>query len=128
MPDATILADFMTARCAGLVRGLVVHPARMRANLDRTGGLYFSEAVLLALVRTGLPRQKAYEMVQRAALAAIGEAADSGQVGARPGRFRELLGADPDVASRLDAAALDACFDLDHHLRHAPAIIARALS
>nr|HEX4315475.1 adenylosuccinate lyase [Kofleriaceae bacterium] len=127
MPDATILADFMAARCAGLVRGLVVHAARMRANLDRTGGLYFSEAVLLALVRTGLPRQRAYEMVQRAAMAAIGEAAAVGQVGATPGRFRELLGADADVASRLDAAALDACFDLDHHLRHAPAIMARAL-
>ena len=128
MPDATILADFMTARATGLVRGLVVHASRMRANLDRTGGLYFSEAVLLALVRTGLPRQKAYEMVQRSALAAINEAAAAGHTGAKPGRFRELLGADPDVASRLDTAALDGCFDLDHHLRHAQAIIHRALS
>jgi len=127
MPDATILADFMTVRATSLVSGLVVHPARMRANLDRTGGLYFSEAVLLALVKTGLPRQEAYVMVQRAALAAIGEAATEGQVGAKPGRFRELLGADPDVSSRLDTATLDACFDLDHHLRHAPAILERAL-
>jgi adenylosuccinate lyase len=127
MPDATILADFMCARTTGLVEGLVVHPARMRANLDRTGGLYFSEAVLLALVRTGLPRQKAYELVQRSALAALGEAAAKGQVGAAPGRFRELLAADPDVSTRLDAKALDACFDLEHHLRHAPAILERAL-
>ncbi|MBA3397239.1 MAG: adenylosuccinate lyase [Deltaproteobacteria bacterium] len=127
MPDATILADFMTARATGLVDGLVVHPGRMRANLDRHGGLYFSEAVLLALVRTGLARQEAYVMVQRAALAAIAEAAADGLVGARPGRFRELLGADPDIAKRLDAGALDACFDLDHHLRHAPAILERAL-
>jgi adenylosuccinate lyase len=99
----------------------------MRANLDRTGGLFFSEAVLLALVKTGLPRQHAYEMVQRSALKAISEAASMGAVGALPGRFRELLGADPDVASRLDAATLDRCFDLDHHLRHAPAILERAL-
>ena len=127
MPDATILADFMTVRATGLVDGLVVHAARMRSNLERTGGLYFSEAVLLALVRTGLPRQEAYVMVQRAALAAIAEAAVDGQVGAKPGRFRALLGADAEVASRLDAAALDAAFDLDHHLRHAPAILARAL-
>jgi adenylosuccinate lyase len=98
----------------------------MKANLDRTGGLYFSEAVLLALVRTGLPRQKAYEMVQRAALAAVDEAAAVGETGARPGRFRELLGADPEVALRLQPAELDACFDLRHHLRHAPMIIARA--
>jgi adenylosuccinate lyase len=127
LPDATILADFMTARATSLVDGLVVHPSRMRANLDRTGGLYFSEAVLLALVRTGLLRQRAYELVQRSALAAITEAAAAGQVGAQPGRFRELVGADPDIASRLDAAELDALFDLDHHLRHAPAILERAL-
>jgi adenylosuccinate lyase len=127
LPDATILADFMTARATTLVEGLVIHPSRMRANLDRTGGLYFSEAVLLALVRNGLPRQQAYELVQRAALAAISEAAAAGHTGARPGRFRELLGGDLDVTSRLDAKALDACFDLDHHLRHAPAILDRAL-
>jgi adenylosuccinate lyase len=127
MPDSTILADFMTRRAAGLVRGLVVHPERMKANLDRTGGLYFSEAVMLALVRTGLPRQRAYEIVQKSALAAIAEAAEAGEIGARPGRFRDLLGADPEVTLRLAAAELDACFDLRHHLRHAPMIIARAL-
>jgi adenylosuccinate lyase len=127
MPDATILADFMCARATGLVKGLVVHGARMKANLDRTGGLYFSEAVLLALVKTGLPRQTAYVMVQRSALAAIQEAAAQGETGARPGRFRELLGADPEVASRLPADKLDACFDLAHHLRHVPAILERAL-
>jgi adenylosuccinate lyase len=127
MPDATTLADFMTVRATTLVDGLVVHASRMRSNLDRTGGLYFSEAVLLALVKTGLPRQKAYEMVQRSALAAISESAAEGQTGAKPGRFRELLGADADVHARLDVAALDAAFDLDHHLRHAPYIMERAL-
>lgn len=127
MPDATILADFMLARATTLVTNLVVHSARMRANLERFGGLYFSEAVLLALVKTGLARQPAYEMVQRSALAAIAEAADEGIAGAKPGRFRALLGADPQIAARLDAKALDACFDLAHHLRHAPVIIARAL-
>jgi adenylosuccinate lyase len=117
----------MVARATALVQGLVVHEARMRANLERTGGLYFSEAVLLALIETGLPRQRAYEMVQRSALAAIAEAAKDGIAGARPGRFRELLGRDAEVAARLDGVALDACFDLEHHLRHAPAILDRAL-
>lgn len=127
MPDATILLDFMAARATSLVRGLVVHPERMAANLARTGGLYFSEAILLALVRSGLPRQQAYVMVQRAALRAIEEAAAVGQVGALPGRFRELLGADAEVSQRLDVAALDACFDLSHHLRHTDFILRRAL-
>jgi adenylosuccinate lyase len=115
--DATTLADFMLARATRVIRGLVVHPERMRANLDAAGGLFFSEAVLLALVRAGLGRQKAYEMVQRCALAAR----------AGRGGFRELLAADPDVSEHLDGAALDAAFDLDHHLRHVDSIIDRAL-
>ena len=127
MPDATILADFMTARATGLVQGLVVHPSRMKANLDRTGELYFSEAVLLALVKSGLPRQEAYVMVQRNALAALNEAAAEGIVGAKPGRFRALLQADADVAKRISAADLAQLFDLEHHLRHARLIMDRAL-
>jgi adenylosuccinate lyase len=69
-PDATGLADFMVRRAAGLVDGLVVNAARMRANLELSGGLFFSEAVLLQLVRAGMARQPAYELVQRNALAA----------------------------------------------------------
>jgi adenylosuccinate lyase len=118
MPDATILADFMLARATSLVAHLVVHPERMRANLERTGGLYFSEAVLLALIGTGVARQTAYGWVQRCALAALGGG----------GGFRDLLGADPEIAARLSAAQLDACFDLEHHLRHVPTILARALA
>ncbi len=117
LPDATILADFMIARATNLVAGLVVYPQRMRENLDRMGGMIFSEAVMLSLVRSGLPRQRAYEIVQRSALAA-----HEGK-----GRFRDLLGADADVTSRLPAGALDAAFDLDHHLRHVDVILRRAL-
>jgi adenylosuccinate lyase len=116
-PDATALADFMLRRAAGLVDGLVVHQARMQKNLELTGGLIFSEGVMLALVRTGLPRQAAYEIVQRAALRARDEGGD----------FRALLGADPEVTARIDRATLDACFDLQHHLRHTDAIFERAL-
>src|SRR5450755_900801 len=117
-PDATGLADFMVRRAAGLVEGLVVNADRMRRNLELSGGLYFSEAVLLALVRKGMARQAAYELVQRNALAAV-----EGK-----GSFRALLAADPDIASRLDATEIDRAFDLAHHLRHTGAIIDRALA
>jgi adenylosuccinate lyase len=117
-PDATALADFMLRRAAGLVDGLVVHADRMRKNLELTGGLIFSEGVMLALVRTGLPRQRAYEIVQRSAL----EARDKG------GSFKSLLAADPEVSQRLDGKTLDACFDLEHHLRHADVIFQRAMA
>ncbi|MCB9565459.1 MAG: adenylosuccinate lyase [Kofleriaceae bacterium] len=123
MPDATILADFMLARATTLVERLVVHPERMQQNLDRTGGLYFSEAVLLALINKGVARQTAYVWVQRCALGSAGAPGNHGGPS-----FRELLGADPEVAARLTAAELDACFDLDHHLRHAQTIMDRALA
>jgi adenylosuccinate lyase len=118
LPDATILADFMLSRATGLIQGLVVATERMRENLERTAGLIFSESIMLALVKTGLPRQRAYEMVQRAALAA-----HAGQ-----DRFRALLGADAEVTARLSPAELDAQFDLHHHLRHVDVIFARALA
>ena len=117
-PDATGLADFLVRRAAGLVDGLVMNAARMRRNLDLTGGLFFSEAVLLQLVHKGLARQKAYEMVQRSALRSVEEQGD----------FRSLLKADPEIGALLSAADIDRAFDLEHHLRHTGAIIDRALS
>ncbi|MBN2576566.1 MAG: adenylosuccinate lyase [Deltaproteobacteria bacterium] len=121
-PDATGIADFMVQRAAGLVEGLVVYPERMAKNLDHTGGLYFSEGVMLALVRTGMARQTAYEMVQKHALAAAAEVG----TGAPPS-FRARLQADPEIAGRLSAGALDQAFDLRHHLRWSGSIIDRAL-
>ncbi|HEX3697410.1 MAG TPA: adenylosuccinate lyase [Polyangia bacterium] len=116
-PDATGLADFMVERAVGLVDGLVINRERMRRNLDLTGGLYFSEAVLLLLVGKGMARQPAYELVQRNAMRAA--------AGEKP--FRALLGEDADIAAQLTAAEIDRAFNLDHHLRHAGVIIDRAL-
>jgi adenylosuccinate lyase len=116
-PDATSLADFMLRRAAALVDGLVVHPVRMLRNLTLSGGLIFSEGVMLALVKKGLPRQAAYEIVQRAALRARDEGGD----------FRQLLADEPELAARLTADELERCFDLGHHVRYAEAIVERAL-
>jgi adenylosuccinate lyase len=124
-PDATGLADFMVRRAASLIDGLVVHADRMRENLDLTGGLYFSEAVMLALVGKGMARQAAYELVQKHALVA---AAAIGRVSSGIPGFGELLAADPEIKARLTSDELGRCFDLGHHLRHADAIVARALS
>jgi adenylosuccinate lyase len=116
-PDATATLAFILERATSIVEGLVVYPERMKRNLDSSGGLFFSEAVMLALVGTGLPRQQAYELVQRNAMRAFhGE-----------GDFRAFLGQDPDIAARLGAAELDRCFDLAHALRWADEIIERAI-
>ena len=117
-PDATATLGFMLERASGLVEGLVVYPERLQKNLAQTGELYFSEAVMLALVHKGLPRQRAYEMVQRSAMRAFqGE-----------GAFRTFLKADADIQARLTAAEVDDCFDLQHALRYAEQLVERAIA
>jgi adenylosuccinate lyase len=107
LPDATILIDYMQARAAGLVRGLVVDEARMRCNLDLTHGALFSQRVLLALVEGGMSRDDAYRVVQESAQRAF----DTGTP------LRELLG-----DHYLD---LDALFDYGWYVRHADEVIER---
>ena len=67
-PDATIALDFALVRLTELIKGLVVYPDRMRANLDRLGGLVHSQRVLLALTEAGVSREEAYRLVQRNAM------------------------------------------------------------
>src|SRR5262245_3555867 len=70
-PDATATLAFVLDRAASVVEGLVVYPERMQKNLELSGGLFFSEGVMLALVATGMPRQRAYEIVQKSAMRAF---------------------------------------------------------
>ena len=114
-PDTTIALDFALHRLAGLIEGLRVDEARMRANLERTQGLIHSQRVLLALTEAGLARQEAYEIVQRCAF-------DAWQRGEA---FLDRLRAEPAVASRLSEEQLKSLFDLDYHTRHVDTIFRR---
>ena len=114
-PDATIHLDFALHRLAGVVENLVVYPKRMQDNLDRLGGLIFSQRVLLALTQAGVSREDSYRYVQRNAMPAWrGE-----------GAFLDNLKADEDVATRLSGDELDALFDLGHHTKHVDTIFKR---
>jgi adenylosuccinate lyase len=117
-PDATATLGFMLERACSVVEGLVVYEARMRENLERSGGLFFSEAVMLALVEKGLARQRAYELVQRNAMKAF----------AGEGDFRALLAQDADVSGLLSAGAIHECFDLERALRFAETLVERAIA
>lgn len=88
MPDSTILADYVLARLDRLLRGLVVKPERMRENMERSYGLYFSQRVLTALIATGLPRQQAYEARAASGHAELGKPHPLPRPGAR-GRGHE---------------------------------------
>jgi len=116
-PDATIALDFALHRFAGMIGDLRVYPARMRENLELTGGLYDAGRVLLALVGKGVGRQEAYGFVQRNAMKVWEEKVD----------FRTALKRDPDVRRHLSESEVDACFDLAHHLRHVDEIFRRTL-
>jgi len=68
LPDTAIIVDYLLRLTTGLVEGLTVDAARMRANLDATGGLIYSSSVLLRLVDAGMTREDAYALVQAAAM------------------------------------------------------------
>jgi adenylosuccinate lyase len=115
IPDAFLALDYMLDRLAWLVEGLVVRPERMRRNLEASHGLFLSQRVLLALVKSGLERDEAYRLVQRHALRAWDEEQD----------FRELVRADRDLSRRLD---LDGVFDLGAYTRHVDVVFERLRS
>jgi adenylosuccinate lyase len=115
LPDATGLLAYALRLFTGVMEGLVVHPERMRTNLDMTRGLVYSQRVLLALIESGLSREQGYAIVQRHSMAVWDAPAADGA--ARP-TLRELLAADPEVRERLDEARLDGLFDPRAYLVH----------
>jgi adenylosuccinate lyase len=121
LPDSTILLDHMQGRMLGLIRGLVVDPARMRENIDLTCGALFSQRLLLAIVNRGYSRDDAYRITQRLAQKALDDRT----------QLRDLLAAgaaggltEPEVeaTSGLD---LDEIFDFAPYIRYASEIVGR---
>ncbi|ANK81782.1 MAG: adenylosuccinate lyase [Rhizobiales bacterium NRL2] len=116
-PDVTVTLDFALMRLANVVGNLVVYPERMKANLERLGGLIHSQRVLLALTQGGVSREDAYRLVQRNAMK-VWDADGKADLLA-------LLKADPEVSAAVSAAKLEAMFDLEYHLKHVDTIFAR---
>ncbi len=115
IPDSFIALDHMLRRFTRITADMVVYPERMQRNLELSRGVVFSGSVLLALVGRGVPRERAYEWVQRQAMRSCDDNLD----------FRDLVRGDPDVAAVLNGADLDRVFDLDVHLRHVAEIFRR---
>ena len=114
-PDATLALHFALHRFAGMIENLRVYPARMKENLEATGGLYEAQRVLLAMISKGLARQAAYEAVQRNAMKVWEEKVD----------FRTALKGDADVKAVLTDSEIDACFAIEYHLKHVDTIFSR---
>jgi adenylosuccinate lyase len=115
IPDTTILIDFMLARTTDLIRNLVVYPQRMRRNLELTGGIIYSQRLMLDLIRRGAPRKEAYEAVQRLSMEAWKGTAS----------FRDLVEKDLFVQQHLSSDAIAACFDPRVYIKEVRTIFAR---
>jgi len=119
-PDATIHLDFALQRMAGVIERLIVYPENMARNLAMLGGLHNSQRVMLALTQAGVSREDAYRLVQRNAMAVWQSAPPRSKTA-----LIDMLRADPNVTSKLDAKTLDACFDDAHHFARVIDIFAR---
>jgi adenylosuccinate lyase len=110
LPDATILLDYIQSLAVEVVTGLIIHPDRMRHNLELTYGALFSQRVLLAFIEQGMQRDDAYRLVQRLAQRAWDTRT----------QLRSLLEEEPGV--ELD---LDKVFDYSYFTRYVPFVLER---
>ncbi len=107
-PDSCTLVDYMLVTLTNLVARLLVYPERMKENLERTKGLYFSQSILLALTRAGADRKFAYEAVQKAAM----------KTWQGSGTFAENAKQEPEIKKNLSDAEIDRLCSLEPHFRH----------
>ncbi|HEV2762557.1 MAG TPA: adenylosuccinate lyase [Pyrinomonadaceae bacterium] len=115
LPDASIALDYMLAKTTSLIDTLVVYPERMLENLRATRGLVYSGQLLLALTRSGVSREQAYEWAQRNAMRVWDEGGD----------FRRLVLEDPDIAGRLSREEVERVFSLETYTRNVDRIFER---
>ena len=107
LPDSCMALDYIMDIFTGVINGLRVYPDRMKQNIEMTRGLVFSQRVMLALVESGLSRERAYEITQRCAMRSWEESLD----------FRQLLRDEPDVTDHLPGDDLEAIFDYNYYMR-----------
>ncbi len=117
-PDATVTLDFALHRLAGLVEKLVIYPEHVAENVNKLGGLIFSQRVLLALTQKGMSREASYAAVQRNAMKVWLEGAN----------FLHELKADSEIGKVLSETELCALFDLGYHTKHVDTIFARVFA
>ena len=116
-PDSTILVDYLLAKTTDLIDRLLVYPARMKKNLESTGGLIFSGQLLLDLAEAGMLREAAYELVQSHAMHAWKDDMS----------FRDEVARDPKIAKLLSTKKLARTFDYSRQLTNVDAIFKRVL-
>jgi len=116
MPDSTIALDYLMHRMIFIINNLHVYPENMMDNINRTGGLFYSQSLLLKLIEKGLSREDSYKLVQDMAM----------RVWKREGTLRELTEREPSVSGKISKEELDIIFDLQRYLKNIDAIYRKA--
>ena len=127
LPDAFITTDFMLGRITGLIKNLVVYPENMMKNLNLTGGLVFSQRVLLELPKREISREDAYKIVQRNAMKVWADLQQGKSALNDKGEslfLQNLLG-DEDLRAKLSENEIRACFDYSYYTKNVDKIFAR---
>ncbi|MFW5771068.1 MAG: lyase family protein, partial [Spirochaetota bacterium] len=106
LPDSTIALDYILDKMTFIIKNLHVYPESMQENIDRTGGLFFSQSLLLKLVEAGYSREEAYAIVQENAM----------RVWKREGTLKQLASGDKRVSDRISESEIDDIFSLDRYL------------
>jgi adenylosuccinate lyase len=114
-PDSTILIHYMLKKMTKLMDGLIVYPENMMRNLEKTGGLIYSQSVLLALVQKGITREEAYKLVQKNAMQSWTTGKD----------FLKFLKKDKDIKKLLSVAEIDETFKLKTQFKNIDRIFKR---
>lgn len=127
LPDAFITCDFMMHRMNGVIEKLTVMPENMMKNLNLTGGLVFSQRVLLELPKAGVSREDAYKIVQRNAMKVWEEIQQGRATTNEAGEslYLQYLLTDEALRESLDEAAIRECFNFDYYTKNVDAIFQR---
>jgi len=127
LPDAFVTTDFMLNRLSNIIEKLLIYPENMMKNLNLTGGLVFSQRVLLELPAKGVSREDAYKTVQRNAMKVwadlqVGKPALNND---NESLFMQNLLADEDLNKKLSPAEIRACFDCTYYIKNVDKIFDR---
>ncbi len=127
LPDSFITTDFMLNRLKGIIEKLVVYPENMMKNLNLTGGLVFSQRVLLELPKRGVSREDAYKIVQRNAMKVWNEIQQGKPPLNKKGEslFLEYLLNDKELREKLSEEDIRECFDYSYYTKNIDKIFAR---
>lgn len=127
LPDSFITTDFMLMRLKGLLEKLVVYPKNMMKNLNLTGGLVFSQRILLELPKKGVSREDAYKIVQRNAMKVWGDLQNGKSALNDKGEslYLQYLLADSELVGLIGEAAIRECFEFSYYTKNVDSIFKR---